>query len=108
MDRADEEISLKSYWVGFVLSLVLTVGSYLLVVCDLLRGWSLEAGIVGCGLLQAFVQFQLFLHLGKETKPRYRLLVFLFMLLVLVILVFGSLWIMHNLNYHDMPMGGGY
>jgi cytochrome o ubiquinol oxidase operon protein cyoD len=46
------------------------------------------------------VQLVFFLHLGGEGKPRWRLTAFLFMLLVLVILVFGSLWIMYNLDYH--------
>jgi heme/copper-type cytochrome/quinol oxidase subunit 4 len=33
---------------------------------------------------------------------------FLFMLIVLVIVVGGSLWIMHNLDYNMMPsMSGG-
>jgi cytochrome o ubiquinol oxidase subunit IV len=44
-----------------------------------------------------------FLHLGRETRPRWKLAVFLFMLGVILILVFGSLWIMTNLNYRMMP-----
>jgi heme/copper-type cytochrome/quinol oxidase subunit 4 len=45
---------------------------------------------------------KLFLHLGNEAKPRLKLLVFGFMALVVMILVFGSLWIMYSLNYR-MP-----
>jgi cytochrome o ubiquinol oxidase operon protein cyoD len=41
-----------------------------------------------------------FLHLGRESKPRWNLNALLFAVLVVVIIVFGSLWIMHNLNYH--------
>jgi heme/copper-type cytochrome/quinol oxidase subunit 4 len=31
------------------------------------------------------------------------MLVFSFMIMVLVIIVFGSLWIMYGLNYREMP-----
>ena len=51
-------------------------------------------------LAQFFTQLLFFLHLGRETKPRWKLLVFLFMTMIVAILVFGSLWIMYNLNYH--------
>ena len=43
---------------------------------------------------------RLFLHLGQEDKPRYQLTAFNFMVLVVLILVFGSIWIMQNLDYH--------
>ena len=58
-----------------------------------------------------------FLHLGKETKPRWKLYVFGFMVSVVLIIVFGSIWIMNNLNYRMTPaqinqymnsQGGGF
>jgi cytochrome o ubiquinol oxidase operon protein cyoD len=60
----------------------------------------LLAVVVGLAVAQLLVQLVFFLHLGREPKPRQNLVVFLFMLLVIGILVIGSLWIMHNLNYH--------
>jgi cytochrome o ubiquinol oxidase operon protein cyoD len=44
-----------------------------------------------------------FLHLGRETKPRWKLAVFVGMIIIVAILAFGSLWIMANLNYHMAP-----
>lgn len=58
--------------------------------------------LVALAVTQLAVQMVFFLHLGQESRPRWNFTVFLFMLLTLVIIVFGSLWIMDNLNYHMM------
>lgn len=91
-----------TYVAGFLGSLLLTLLAYMLVVNHALHGAELIAAIVATAIVQLLVQLRFFLHLGKESKPRWNLTAFLFMLMVLVILVFGSLWIMNNLNYHTM------
>ena len=89
-----------TYILGFVLSLELTLAAYLLTVSGSLTSRLLIASIIGLGVVQLLVQLVFFLQLGKESKPRWNLVVFLFMLIVLLILVLGSLWIMYSLNYH--------
>lgn len=97
---------MAQYTVGFILSLLLTGTAYLVVMKHLFDGGMLIAVIITLAILQVLVQLVFFLHLGQETKPRWKLVVLLFMLLVLGIVVFGSLWIMQNLNYmmpgHDV------
>ena len=109
--------SLKSYTIGFVWSLGLTLIAYALVVHHSFSNRLLIAAVVGLALIQFIFQMVFFLHLGRETKPRWRLFVFLFMVMVVAILVFGSLWIMNNLNYRMTPnqvnsymnnQGGGF
>ncbi len=95
--------TLRSYLTGFGLSIVCTVIAYLLVVKHLLSGTLLASAIFGLGIAQALVQLLFFLHLGKESKPRWNMVVFLFMVLILAIIVLGSLWIMNNLNDRVMP-----
>lgn len=90
---------LKLYILGYILCIGFTLTAYFVVVKQLFH--PLET-IVGLVILQSFVQLIFFLHLGKESKPRWNLHVFLFMVLVLIIIVFGSLWIMSNLNYNLM------
>ena len=85
-------------------SIVMTVVPYVLATQHLLTGWELTASFVAFALLQVFVQLQYFLHLGDESKPRWNLMIFSFMVLVVFILVFGSLWIMNSLNYHMHSM----
>ena len=94
-----EQATYRSYVVGFVLSLVCTLAAYLLTTNHVLsKNWAL-AGVVAClALIQAVTQLTLFLHLGREARPKTKLLVFCFMFMVVVILIAGSIWIMHNLN----------
>jgi cytochrome o ubiquinol oxidase subunit IV len=92
-----------SYTVGFVLSVLLTLAAYMSVVNKLFVGRTLIVFVVSLAVVQLLVQLLFFLHLGRETKPRWNLVIFLFMLLVVGIIVSGSLWIMYNLDYNMMP-----
>ncbi len=92
--------SFQSYTVGFISSLILTGAAYLMVVNQLFSGWGLIIAIMTLAVAQLLVQLLFFLHLGRESKPRWNLQVFSFMLIVVFILVFGTLWIMKNLDYH--------
>jgi cytochrome o ubiquinol oxidase operon protein cyoD len=111
------EGTLRTYVTGFVWSIGLTLTAYALVVHHTFSPTVLIAAIIGLALVQFMIQMLFFLHLGRETKPRWKLFVFLFMVMVVVILVFGSLWIMANLNYRMTPdqinaymnnQGGGF
>jgi cytochrome o ubiquinol oxidase operon protein cyoD len=97
----------KTYVIGYVSALALTLAAYVLVVRDVLSGWALTVALIALALVQVLVQLFFFLHLGREARPRWKLVVFLFMLLVLGILVFGSLWIMNNLDYNMMHRPAG-
>jgi cytochrome o ubiquinol oxidase subunit IV len=98
----NESLTYKSYVLGFFLSIVLTLGAYFLVVERLFTAESAVYAIIGLGIVQALIQLVLFLHLGRESRPRWNMLVFLFMVMVIVIIVGGSLWIMDNLDYRVM------
>jgi cytochrome o ubiquinol oxidase operon protein cyoD len=95
--------SLQSYITGFALSLLFTAIPYLIVVKDWLEGNMLVAALFGFAILQLLVQLLFFLHLGSETKPRWKLVAFLFAIVVVLIVVIGSIWIMYNLDYNMMP-----
>ena len=95
----------KSYSIGFILCLLLTLVAYFAVAADLFTGWPLIAALAGSAVLQIATQLILFVHLNAETKPRWNAIVFFFMILVAAIIVIGSIWIMANLNYRVMePM----
>ena len=95
--------SYKPQFIGFVMSVILTVAAYRIVVHHELTDFLLTLTIFGFGLLQALIQLVFFLHLGLETKPHWGMITFLFTILVVVIVIGGSLWIMSNLNYDLMP-----
>lgn len=98
----------RTYVLGLVFSLVLTLISYFCVVERLLGGWILEFTLGGLTLVQVIVQLVFFLHLGEasSSKPYWNRIIFFFMSLVVMILVFGSLWIMYNLDSRTMPSMG--
>lgn len=106
--KNDIKKSLYKYTIGFSVSLVLTFGSFGAVYYHEQTGHEglshdiLVPLVVAFAVVQLIVQLVFFLHLGRETKPRWNYIVFLFMVLVLVIVVVGSLWIMDNLEYNMM------
>lgn len=95
--------TLASYVTGYIFSIYLTFAAYLMVYNHLFSNSVLTAVIVILALVQFIIQVVFFLHLGRETKPRWKLGVMLFMIMVVLILVGGSLWIMSNLNYRMTP-----
>lgn len=95
--------NLQSYITGFVLSLVCTMVPFVMVVKKVVSGNALVAMLLGFAVLQFIVQAVFFLHLGRETKPRWKLVVLLFAVLIVAIIVIGSIWIMYSLNYYMMP-----
>lgn len=97
-----EHGTIQSYVVGFVLSLILTFCAYFIVSSSILYGETLDFTIAGLCVTQVVVQLLFFLNLGNETNT-WNLSAFFFMLLVVGIIVGGSLWIMHNLDYRIMP-----
>lgn len=95
--------TLKSYLWGFFLCLFLTSLSFLLVIEKAFSADVLLYTISGLALIQAIVQLVFLLHLGQEAKPKWMMLIFGFMVLILLIIVFGTIWIMNDLNERMMP-----
>ncbi|WP_049621560.1 cytochrome o ubiquinol oxidase subunit IV [Frateuria defendens] len=96
--------SFKSYIVGFILSLVLTVLSFGAVMSGAVpKGLVLPAIVVLC-VAQLIVQLVFFLHMGTSPDERDNTAIFLFTMLIIAIVVAGSLWVMHNANVNMMPM----
>ncbi len=99
--------TLASYTAGFILSLALTLIPYLIVQRHLhhevFSRTLVVIAIMVFAIAQLVVQLVLFLHLDKGSQRRWNLLVLSFAAMVVIIVVFGSLWIMHNLNYRTSP-----
>ncbi len=96
--------TLIGYTVGFIVSLVLTFTAYLMVTGKVAEGTTLLLLLGVLALVQMLVQLVFFLHVASESRPRFRLFSFGLMTTILIIVVAGSLWIMHHLNYNMMDM----
>lgn len=94
--------SLRHYIIGFVLSIFLSGIAFFLVMADLAKGTTIIYILVGLAIVQAIGQVIYFLHIGKEEKPRWETGLLLFMAMVVLIIVVGSLWIMFDLEKRTM------
>ena len=94
----------KHYVVGFILSLVFTLIPYYLVVEHVMHGNVLLATILGFGVLQMIVQVLFFLHLGREKKPYWQTTFLVSTVGIILVVVVGSIWIMHHLHYNMTPV----
>ncbi len=94
--------TVKSYIVGFIISLVLTIIPFVIVAKHLFSDITMYITIGVFALAQLLVQLVFFLHLSPKSHARWNLNVFIFTFLVVMILVLGTLWIMVNLDYYMM------
>lgn len=110
-EHESSEGSVQTYLIGYALSLICTFGAYFLTAYHLnsrhetISHQGLAAALIALALSQLFVQLVFFLHLNRESKPRWNITVFAFMVLIVVIVVLGSMWIMAHLDYHHGPHG---
>jgi cytochrome o ubiquinol oxidase operon protein cyoD len=93
-DSHEAHGSLKSYIIGFVMSLVLTAIPLIVVLNHMLEGKAATLLLMGSAVLQFVVQLFYFMHLKEEKKPRYNLMVLIFGLVIVFTIVAGSMWIM--------------
>jgi cytochrome o ubiquinol oxidase operon protein cyoD len=94
--------TLRSYLIGFFLSLLLTFLSFSLVITRLISGNLLVYAVIALALTQLITQLVFFLHLGQESKPRWETVAFLFMIVILLIIALGSIGVMLDLNARMM------
>jgi cytochrome o ubiquinol oxidase operon protein cyoD len=104
--------TLKSYIVGFISSIVLTLAAFFAVVdpgffhlghFGQLGSGALLATILTLAIVQLIVQLYFFLHLGAEAGSSWKLPMFVSTIVFVLLIVIGSLWIMGHLNYNMTP-----
>ncbi|WP_144106937.1 cytochrome o ubiquinol oxidase subunit IV [Paraburkholderia sp. BCC1886] len=94
--------SLGSYATGFILSVILTVAAFGLVLNHTLTGENALYAIAILAAVQIVVHLVFFLHMNTSSAQRWNVTAFGFTVLTVVILIVGSLWIMHNVSMNMM------
>ncbi|MEZ0231669.1 MAG: cytochrome o ubiquinol oxidase subunit IV [Methylophilaceae bacterium] len=94
--------SLKSYIIGFVLSIILTVIPFALVMHPSFTPQATLIAVVLFAVVQILVHLVYFLHMNNSSEQRWNVLAFVFTILIIAIVVIGSLWIMFHLNHNMM------
>ncbi len=96
--------SMRTYLIGFALSVVLTAIPFWLVMTDALGDpTATAAAVVIMAVVQVLVHTMCFLHVNTQSEGGWTLLAYLFTGIILLITIAGSLWIMHHLNSNMMP-----
>ena len=90
--------SVKSYAIGFVLSVILTVIPFYLVMNPSLPKDMTLLIIIAFAVIQIVVHLYYFLHLDTSKAARSSVTSFLFTALVIALLVGLSLWIMFSIH----------
>jgi len=92
--------SLPEYLLGLSLSVILTAIPFAVVMSGALS----IVLILLCAIGQVMVQLIFFLHMNTSSAQIWNSVSGVFVLLLVIILIVGSLWIMQHLN-HNMLMG---
>ncbi|MBC7708373.1 cytochrome o ubiquinol oxidase subunit IV [Polaromonas sp.] len=94
----NEQKTVSSYVVGFILSLIFTFTPYLLVVNHYISGRALLITILTFAMAQLLVQVIFFLHLGRGANARWNVYFFVGTFIAMLIVVVGSVVIISNLH----------
>ncbi|CAL4043300.1 Cytochrome bo(3) ubiquinol oxidase subunit 4 [Buchnera aphidicola (Takecallis arundicolens)] len=91
---------LKSYFLGFIFSLILTIIPFSVVFKRFFNIHITFFIVIMCAVIQCLVHVKYFLHLSFSVEHVWNITFLIFTILVIFIIIFGSIWIMHNLNHH--------
>jgi cytochrome o ubiquinol oxidase operon protein cyoD len=103
-DASDVATSLRSELIGLALAALLTGLSFYLARSTLVWAPSIPVALSVLAMAQMGVHLVFFLHLTSGKEGIDNVLALAFGMVIVMLLVFGSLWIMSNLNHHMPPM----
>ncbi|MDD1017254.1 cytochrome o ubiquinol oxidase subunit IV [Pseudomonas rubra] len=90
--------SVKSYVIGFVLSVILTAIPFGLVMFPSMPKDITIMVVVALAVIQVVVHLVYFLHMDRSAEQRSNVSTFLFTVMVIALLVGLSLWIMFSIH----------
>lgn len=111
-DRGDDHledgiprVSAREYLNGFVLSVALTAIPFWLVMAKVVPSSTVAAVVILLfAAVQVVVHMVYFLHMNSKSEGGWNLLALIFTAVLVVIVLVGSLWVMHHLNTNMMPV----
>ena len=103
--HAHDHGTMGQLMIGFALAAILTIIPFYLVMAEVDMARSTLVGIImGLGAVQIVVHLVYFLHLKRSSEEGWNFFATIFAVVILVIVLAGSLWVMHNMNENMMPM----
>ena len=95
--------SAKDYMIGFALSAILTIIPFWLVMGNVLAPETTKWVILAFAGVQLIVQMVYFLHLNSKAEGGWNMMALILTVVILVIVLAGSIWVMHHMNTNMMP-----
>ncbi|WP_208278798.1 cytochrome o ubiquinol oxidase subunit IV [Massilia oculi] len=95
--------SAKDYMIGFALSAILTIIPFWLVMGNVLAPETTKWVILAFAGVQLIVQMMYFLHLNSKAEGGWNMMALILTIVILVIVMAGSIWVMHHMNTNMMP-----
>jgi cytochrome o ubiquinol oxidase subunit IV len=95
---------LQSYLIGFVLAVWLTGMSFWVARTGLIYAPAVPAALVALAVAQMGIHLVFFLHITTGPDNTNNVLALAFGVLIVCLVIFGSLWIMANLDHNMVPM----
>ena len=94
--------SLGGYVVGFVLSVLLTGAAFALVIGRVLPAQTAIIALAVLAFVQIVVHLVYFLHVNLSRDQRWNVVAFGYTVLTALLLIIGTVWVMHNVSMHMM------
>ena len=104
LDACIPHVSAKEYMTGLLLSLLLTAIPFWLVMAKVLPTPTITTLVIlAFAMVQVVVHMVYFLHMNPKSEGGWNLIALIFTAVLLVIVLSGTLWVMHNMNTNMMP-----
>ena len=100
--HAESHGSLGSYVAGFILAVLLTAGAFGVVLHGSLDATTAMIAIAVLAFVQVVVHLVFFLHLNTSPGQGWNVLSLAYTVLAAAFLIFGTIWVMHNVGMHMM------
>jgi cytochrome o ubiquinol oxidase operon protein cyoD len=100
----DTSRGLRSYLIGFALAVALTAASFWAVRTHAIYGPGVSIALITLAIAQMGIHLVFFLHITAGPDNTNNVLALIFGVLIVCLVVFGSLWIMTNLNHNMIPV----
>ena len=104
LEPADIPRAIRGYLVGLALATLLTCVSFYVAGTTLVWQPSIPIALSVLAIAQMGVHVIFFLHITSGPDSVNNVMALAFGLLIVMLLVFGSLWIMTHLDHNVMPM----
>ncbi|TMH63099.1 MAG: cytochrome o ubiquinol oxidase subunit IV [Betaproteobacteria bacterium] len=104
VDHDTMHITVGGYVTGFVLSVILTAIPFWLVMDKVFASSTATTFVIlGFAMVQIFVHMVFFLHMTSTAEGGWTWMSLIFMVVLVVITLSGSLWVMYHLKTNMMP-----